>query len=32
VPEHIRSDNAPEFVAKSVQDWIAAARTKTANI
>ena len=24
VPEHIRSDNGPEFVAKAVQGWIAA--------
>jgi len=23
VPEHVRSDNGPEFVAKAVQDWIA---------
>jgi transposase InsO family protein len=32
VPEHIRSDNGPEFVAKAVQDWIGAVGTKTAYI
>jgi putative transposase len=32
VPEHIRSDNGPEFVAKSVQDWIGAVGAKTAYI
>lgn len=32
VPEHIRSDNGPEFVAKSVQEWIAAVGAKTAYI
>ena len=32
VPEHIRSDNSPEFVAKSVRDWIAAVGAKTATI
>ena len=26
VPEHIRSDNGPEFVAKAVQEWIGAVR------
>jgi transposase InsO family protein len=30
--EHIRSDNGPEFVAKPVQDWIAAVGSKTAYI
>ena len=29
---HIRSDNGPEFVAKAVQDWIAAVGAKTAYI
>jgi len=32
VPEHIRSDNGPEFVAKAVQGWIAAVGAKTADI
>lgn len=32
VPGHIRSDNGPEFVAKSVQAWIAAVGAKTAYI
>jgi putative transposase len=32
VPAHIRSDNGPEFVAKAVQDWIAAVGAKTAYI
>ena len=32
VPEHIRSDNGPEFVAQSVRDWIAAVGAKTAYI
>jgi transposase InsO family protein len=32
VPEHIRSDNGPEFMAKAVQDWIAAVGTTTAYI
>lgn len=32
VPEHIRSDNGPEFIAKSVQKWIAAVGAKTAYI
>ena len=32
VPEHIRSDNGPEFVAKTVQEWIAAVGAKTAYI
>ena len=32
IPEHIRSDNGPEFVAKAVQEWIAAVGAKTAYI
>jgi len=32
VPQHIRSDNGPEFVAQSVRDWIAAVGAKTAYI
>jgi putative transposase len=31
-PEHIRSDNRPEFIAKAVQDWIAAVGARTAYI
>jgi len=32
VPAHIRSDNGPEFVARAVQEWIAAVGAKTAYI
>jgi putative transposase len=32
VPEYIRSDNGPEFVAKAVQKWIHAVGAKTAYI
>jgi len=32
VPEHIRSDNGSEFVAKTVQEWIRAVGAKTAYI
>jgi len=32
VPEHIRSDNGPEFLATGVQEWIAAVGAKTAYI
>ena len=32
VPGHIRSDNGPEFVARAVQDWIAAVGARTAYI
>jgi putative transposase len=32
VPEHIRSDNGPEFIAKALRDWIVAVGAKTAYI
>jgi transposase InsO family protein len=32
VPEHVRSDNGPEFIAKAVQQWIAAVGAKTSYI
>jgi putative transposase len=32
VPEHIRSDQGPEFIATTVKDWIAAVGAKTAYI
>ena len=32
VPGYIRSDNGPEFIAKALQDWIAAVGAKTAYI
>lgn len=32
VPEQVRSDNGPEFVATAVQDWIAAVGARTAYI
>ena len=32
VPSHIRSDNGPEFIAKSVQTWITGVGAKTAYI
>jgi putative transposase len=32
VPDHIRSDNGPEFIARAVRDWIAAVGAKTAYI
>jgi putative transposase len=28
-PEHLRSDNGPEFIAYAIQDWLAAAGIKT---
>jgi transposase InsO family protein len=31
-PEHIRSDQGPEFVAKAVQDWMARIGARTAHI
>ena len=32
IPGYVRSDNGPEFIAKAVQDWIAAVGAKTAYI
>lgn len=32
MPGHIRSDNGPEFIAQSVQAWIAGVGAKTAYI
>jgi putative transposase len=32
VPEHLRSDNGPEFVAKDLRKWLAGAGAKTAYI
>ena len=32
MPEHIRSDNGPEFIAKAVQTWISAVGARTAYI
>ena len=32
VPDHIGSDNGPEFVAKAVREWIAAVNARTAYI
>jgi putative transposase len=32
IPEHIRSDNGPEFVAMALREWIAAVGAKTAYI
>ena len=32
VPDQIRSDNGPEFIAKAVREWIAAVGARTAYI
>ena len=32
VPEHLRSDNGPEFVARDLRQWLAGAGAKTAYI
>ena len=32
IPDYIRSDNAPEFVARAVRDWIGTVGAKTAFI
>jgi putative transposase len=32
IASHIRSDTGPEFVAKAVQKWIAAAGAKTRGV
>lgn len=29
IPEHIRSDNAPEFTAKAIRDWLNRLKVKT---
>jgi transposase InsO family protein len=29
VPEHLRSDNGPEFIAYAIQDWLAQKAVKT---
>lgn len=28
-PEHLRSDNGPEYIAYAIQDWLAEAKIKT---
>ncbi len=32
IPAHVRSDNGPEFISKSVQKWVTAVGAKTAYI
>lgn len=32
MPDHIRSDNGPEFIARAVQEWISAVGARTAYI
>ena len=32
VPDHIRSDNGPEFIAKALRDWLVAVGATTAYI
>jgi transposase InsO family protein len=29
MPEHLRSDNGPEFIAYAIQDWLKAKQVKT---
>jgi len=29
VPEYLRSDNGPEFIAKAIQGWLKARQVKT---
>ncbi len=30
MPDHVRSDNGPEFIARAVREWIAAVGARTA--
>ena len=32
IPDHIRSDNGPEFIAKALREWIATVGARTAYI